>query len=151
MQAEEEQDNDCQPITDCGDEEMKLEAKQFHDLRLLSDNDSLEDRLDGSETSKRSSLIGPQFSPMGAEHVEKKRERKLVEENEKLRGMMERLIETGKDQLTVISNLTKRVKDLEKKLSKKNKVWAKQFRIANPPSSARPSVKSPRRKAGVAA
>uniref|UniRef100_A0A6N2NDB9 BAG domain-containing protein n=1 Tax=Salix viminalis TaxID=40686 RepID=A0A6N2NDB9_SALVM len=176
MQAEEEQDNDCQPITDCGNEEMKLEAKQFHDLRFLSDNDSLEDRLDGSETSKRSSLIGLQFSPMGAEHDEKKGEvmpasftaissqvspddqgmgmesqRKLVEENEKLRGMMERLIETGKDQLTVISNLTERVKDLEKKLSKKNKVWAKRFRIANPPSGARPSVKSPRRKAGVAA
>ncbi|KAJ6729552.1 BAG DOMAIN CONTAINING PROTEIN EXPRESSED [Salix viminalis] len=176
MQAEEEQDNDCQPITDCGNEEMKLEAEQFHDLQFLSDNDSLEDRLDGPETSKRSSLSGPQFSPMGAEHDEKKGEvmpasftaissqvspddqgmgmesqRKLVEENEKLRGMMERLIETGKDQLTVISNLTERVKDLEKKLSKKNKVWAKQIRIANPPSSARPSVKSPRRKAGVAA
>ncbi|KAG5251741.1 BAG family molecular chaperone regulator [Salix suchowensis] len=178
MQAEEEQDNDCQPITDCGNEEMKLEAKQFHDLRFLSDNDNLEDRLDGPETSKRSSLIGPQFSPMGAEHDEKKGEvmpasftaissqvspddqgmgmgmesqRKLVDENEKLRGMMEQLIETGKDQLAVISNLTERVKDLEKKLSKKNKVWAKQFRIANPPSSARPSVKSPRRKAGVAA
>ncbi|KAJ6710379.1 BAG FAMILY MOLECULAR CHAPERONE REGULATOR 6 [Salix koriyanagi] len=151
MQAEEEQDNDCQPITDCGNEEMKLEAKQFHDLRFLSDNDNLEDRLDGPETSKRSSLIGPQFSPMGEEHDEKKGERKLVDENEKLRGMMEQLIETGKDQLAVISNLTERVKDLEKKLSKKNKVWAKQFRIANPPSSARPSVKSPRRKAGVAA
>ncbi|KAB5569367.1 hypothetical protein DKX38_003160 [Salix brachista] len=177
MQAEEEQDNDCQPITDCGNEEMKLEAKQFHDLRFLSDNDNLEDRLDGPETSKRSSLIGPQFSPMGAEHDDKKGEvmpasftaissqvspddqgmgmgmesqRKLVDENEKLRGMMEQLIETGKDQLTVISNLTERVKDLEKKLSKKNKVWAKRFRIANPPSSARPSVKSPRRKAGVA-
>ncbi|KAF9687879.1 hypothetical protein SADUNF_Sadunf02G0139100 [Salix dunnii] len=175
MRAEEEQDNDCQPITDCGNEEMNLEAKQFHDLRLLSDNDTLEDRLDGSETSKTSSLIGPQFSPMGAEHDEKKGEvmpasfiaisnqvsldeqgmgmesqRKLVEENEKLRGMMERLIETGKDQLTVISNLTERVKDLEKKLSKKNKVWAKRFRIASPPSSARPSVKSPRREAGVA-
>jgi molybdopterin converting factor small subunit len=57
--------------------------------------------------------------------------------------MMERLIETGKDQLTVISNLTERVKDLEKKLSKKKKVWAKR----NPPS--RPLVKSARRKAGV--
>jgi hypothetical protein len=38
---------------------------------------------------------------------------------------------------------------LEKKLSKKKKVWAKRFRTATPPSSARPSVKPARRKAGV--
>jgi len=159
VQAEEEKDNDCQPITDCGNEEMKLEVKQCHDLGVLSDNDTMEDRLDGAK-----------LSPMGAEHDEEKGEelpasstaissqvsadeqgmgmesqRKLVDENEKLREMMERLIETGKDQLTVISNLTERVKDLEKKLSKKKKVWAKR----TPPSSARPLVKSARRKAGV--
>jgi hypothetical protein len=170
VQAEEEKDNDCQPITDCGNEEMKLEVKQCHDLGVLSDNDTMEDRLDGSETTKSLSAIGPKLSPMGAEHDEEKGEelpasstaissqvsadeqgmgmesqRKLVDENEKLREMMERLIETGKDQLTVISNLTERVKDLEKKLSKKKKVWAKR----TPPSSARPLVKSARRKAGV--
>ena len=168
VQAEEEKDNDCQPITDCGNEEMKLEIKQCHDLGVLSD--TMEDRLDGSETTKSLSVIGPKLSPMGAEHDEEKGEelpasstaissqvsadeqgmgmesqRKLVDENEKLREMMERLIETGKDQLTVISNLTERVKDLEKKLSKKKKVWAKR----TPPSSARPLVKSARRKAGV--
>jgi hypothetical protein len=170
VQAEEEKDNDCQPITDCGNEEMKLEVEQCHDLGVLSDNDTMEDRLDGSETTKSLSAIGPKLSPMGAEHDEEKGEelpasstaissqvsadeqgmgmesqRKLVDENEKLREMMERLIETGKDQLTVISNLTERVKDLEKKLSKKKKVWAKR----TPPSSARPLVKSARRKAGV--
>lgn len=170
VQAEEEKDNDCQPITDCGNEEMKLEVKQCHDLGVLSDNDTMEDRLDGSETTESLSVIGPKLSPMGAEHDEEKGEelpasstaissqvsadeqgmgmesqRKLVDENEKLREMMERLIETGKDQLTVISNLTERVKDLEKKLSKKKKVWAKR----TPPSSARPLVKSARRKAGV--
>jgi hypothetical protein len=170
VQAEEEKDNDCQPITDCGNEEMKLEVEQCHDLGVLSDNDTMEDRLDGSETTKSLSVIGPKLSPMGAEYDEEKGEelpasstaissqvsadeqgmgmesqRKLVDENEKLREMMERLIETGKDQLTVISNLTERVKDLEKKLSKKKKVWAKR----TPPSSARPLVKSARRKAGV--
>ena len=175
VQAEEENDNDSQTITDCGNEEMKLEVKQCHDLGVLSDNDTMEDRLDGSETTKSSSVIGPKLSPMGADHDEEKGEklpasstaissqvsadeqgmgmesqRKLVDENEKLREMMERLIETGKDQLIVISNLTERVKDLEKKLFKKKKVWAKRFRTASPPSSARPSVKSPRRKAGVA-
>ncbi|XP_011023252.1 PREDICTED: BAG family molecular chaperone regulator 6 [Populus euphratica] len=175
VQAEEENDNDCQPLTDCGNEEMKLEVKQSHDLRVLSDNDAMEDRLDGSETTKSLSMIGPNLSQMRAEHDEEKGEelpasstaissqvsadeqgmgiesqRKLVDENEKLREMMELLMETGKDQLTVISNLTERVKDLEKKLTRKKKVWAKRFRTASPPSSARPSVKSPRRKAGVA-
>lgn len=174
VQAEEEKDNDCQPITDCGNEEMKLEVKQCHDLGVLSDNDTMEERLEGSETTKSLSVIGPKLPLMGAEHDEEKGEelpasstaissqvsadeqgmgmesqRKLVDENEKLREMMERLIETGKDQLTVISNLTERVKDLEKKLSKKKKVWAKRFRTATPPSSARPSVKPARRKAGV--
>ncbi|XP_027108480.1 uncharacterized protein [Coffea arabica] len=48
-------------------------------------------------------------------------DRKLVEENDKLREMMQKLIEAGQQQLTAISNLSGRVKDLEKKLSRKKK------------------------------
>lgn len=63
-------------------------------------------------------------------------DKKLVEENEKLREMMERLIEAGKEQLTVISNLNGRVKDLEKKLSrKKKKLRAKRNRAVTSGSS----------------
>ncbi|KAF3456545.1 hypothetical protein FNV43_RR01198 [Rhamnella rubrinervis] len=51
---------------------------------------------------------------------------KLKEENEKLRKMTEKLMEAGKEQLDVISNLTGRVKDLEKKLSKKKKLRTRQ-------------------------
>ena len=39
---------------------------------------------------------------------------KLIEENKKLREMMEELIKAGKEQLPVISNLTGRVKELKK-------------------------------------
>ena len=52
----------------------------------------------------------------------------LIEENEKLRAMMEKLIEAGKQQLNVISNLNGRVKDLEKKLSRKSKLRTKRGR-----------------------
>ncbi|GLT46605.1 hypothetical protein SLA2020_203490 [Shorea laevis] len=46
---------------------------------------------------------------------------KLIEENKRLREMMEKLMEAGKEQLTLISNLTGRIKDLERKLSVKKK------------------------------
>ncbi|XP_027906465.1 BAG family molecular chaperone regulator 6 [Vigna unguiculata] len=47
-----------------------------------------------------------------------KGEWKLVEENEKLREMMKKLLEAGNEQLNVISDLTGRVKELEKRLAK---------------------------------
>lgn len=47
---------------------------------------------------------------------------RLLEKNEKLRQMMQKLMEAGKEQLDVISSLTGRVKDLEKKLAKKKKM-----------------------------
>ncbi|GLT59013.1 hypothetical protein SLA2020_318620 [Shorea laevis] len=52
----------------------------------------------------------------------------LIEENEKLKEMMERLMEAGKEQLTVISNLNARVKDLEKKLSRRQKLRTRHYR-----------------------
>lgn len=48
--------------------------------------------------------------------------RKLMEENERLREMMEKLIKSGQQQLTAISSLSERVKDLEKRLSRKKKL-----------------------------
>lgn len=49
-------------------------------------------------------------------------DKKLMEENEKLRVAMEELMKAGNEQLSVIKELTGRVKDLEKKLSKKKKI-----------------------------
>lgn len=44
--------------------------------------------------------------------------KKIMEENQKLREMMEKLMEAGKEQLNVISELTGRVKDLERRLAR---------------------------------
>ncbi|KAL3615685.1 Large proline-rich protein bag6 [Castilleja foliolosa] len=52
--------------------------------------------------------------------------RKLIAENERLRGVMENLMKSGQEQLTAISSLTGRVRDLERKLSKKKKLKMKQ-------------------------
>ncbi|XP_008795008.2 BAG family molecular chaperone regulator 6-like [Phoenix dactylifera] len=49
-------------------------------------------------------------------------EKQLMEENEKLREMLEKLLLAGKVQLGVISDLNGRVKDLEKKLTQKKRV-----------------------------
>ena len=57
---------------------------------------------------------------------------KLLEENENLREMMKKLLEAGNEQLSVITNLTGRVKDLEKKLarSRSKRVKTKRYRPA---------------------
>lgn len=55
---------------------------------------------------------------------------KLLEENDKLRKMLEKLLEAGNDQLNVISDLTGRVKDLEKKLVRSKRVRTKRYRPA---------------------
>ncbi|GJW97924.1 BAG domain-containing protein [Tanacetum coccineum] len=58
------------------------------------------------------------LSPTGSRGDDKK----LLEENERLRVAVEELMKAGNQQLDVIKELTGRVKDLEKKLSKKKKV-----------------------------
>lgn len=65
-------------------------------------------------------------SGMGSES-----DQKLLEENEKLREMMEKLIETGREQITAISNLSSRVKDLEKKLARKRKLRTRRVRAGS--------------------
>ncbi|XVE73776.1 hypothetical protein DITRI_Ditri11bG0145400 [Diplodiscus trichospermus] len=55
---------------------------------------------------------------------------KLIEENKKLREMMGKLMEAGKAQLNVISNLTGRVKELEEKLSRNKKMSKPRYRKA---------------------
>lgn len=48
-------------------------------------------------------------------------EKRLLEENQKLREMLEKLFEAGKEQLEVISTLNRRVKNLEKKVTSSRK------------------------------
>ena len=54
------------------------------------------------------------------------KEKKLTEDNEKLRQMLENLLNAGQAQMGVIADLNERVKSLERKLSKRKKVRANQ-------------------------
>ncbi|KAL3517236.1 hypothetical protein ACH5RR_024138 [Cinchona calisaya] len=79
------------------------------------------------ETTETDGQLPPPSSPTASQislwsNASTEQEKKLVEENEKLREMIQKLIEAGKEQLTAISNLSGRVKDLEKKLSRKRKL-----------------------------
>lgn len=62
-----------------------------------------------------------------AEHEEnnadmRESNRRLMEENERLRDMMEKLIKSGQQQLTAMSSLSGRIKEMEKRLSRKKKL-----------------------------
>ncbi|KAK1376816.1 hypothetical protein POM88_033009 [Heracleum sosnowskyi] len=59
----------------------------------------------------------------------KESDQELVEENEKLKETVEKLIAAGREQLTAISSLSERVKDLEKKLSRKKKLKMRRHRV----------------------
>ncbi|KAA8516123.1 hypothetical protein F0562_019302 [Nyssa sinensis] len=77
---------------------------------------------EGVEENGELSLMSPTISQVSlASNMVSESDRRLIEENEKLREMMEKLIETGKEQVIAISKLTGRVKDLEKKLARKKK------------------------------
>lgn len=52
-------------------------------------------------------------------------DKKLIEENMRLRETMQKLIEAGQQQLNAISKLSTRVKELEKRMAKKNKLKMK--------------------------
>ncbi|KAL0925287.1 hypothetical protein M5K25_003610 [Dendrobium thyrsiflorum] len=56
-------------------------------------------------------------------------EKKLDEDNEKLRKMLEKLLNAGQEQMGVIAELNERVKNLEKKLSKRKKVKVNQKKL----------------------
>ncbi|MED6139358.1 Large proline-rich protein bag6 [Stylosanthes scabra] len=68
----------------------------------------------------------------------------LLEENEKLRNMMNRLLDAGNEQFKVISDLTDRVKDLEKKLARsKKRMKTKRFKPASSSLSKISSTNNP--------
>jgi hypothetical protein len=90
---------------------------------MLNENEAEEKKLARQETQVDAELNG---------------DMKLLEENEKLRKLMKELLEAGNEQLSVISNLTGRVKDLEKKLAKtkrNKKVRTKRHKPVTPKMS----------------
>ncbi|ONK81205.1 uncharacterized protein A4U43_C01F26440 [Asparagus officinalis] len=64
---------------------------------------------------------GTDKSTLYANKYGNKEDRKLVSENEKLKDIVEKLLAAGKQHSDVISNLTGRVKDLERKLVQQKK------------------------------
>ncbi|GMI85890.1 BCL-2-associated athanogene 6, ARABIDOPSIS THALIANA BCL-2-ASSOCIATED ATHANOGENE 6 [Hibiscus trionum] len=64
-------------------------------------------------------------SESNANHGE---DNKLMEENKKLKEIMEKVMEAGKDQVSVISKLAERVKELEEKLAKNKKSSMRGYR-----------------------
>ncbi|XP_028121463.1 BAG family molecular chaperone regulator 6-like [Camellia sinensis] len=138
---------DIKETKECNEEsenqEIVGDRLEFKELVSVAGNDKVTEQLCGSETSKEA-LIATQFVPADAEELPQvegelfpmspnysqvslgskmgsESDEKLVEENKKLREIMEKLIETGTEQLTAISDLSSKVKDLEKKLARKKK------------------------------
>ncbi|XP_019462144.1 PREDICTED: BAG family molecular chaperone regulator 6 [Lupinus angustifolius] len=70
-------------------------------------------------------------------------DRRVLEENEKLRKMMQKLVDAGNEQLNVISKLSGRVKELEKKLARsKKRVRTKRCRPATSKTGSNNAVLS---------
>lgn len=102
-----------------GNKEGRLLEKeqQYGEPESMIDIDSRMDEASGSEITTEDTIAATTTSQMSADEKDI-----VMEENAKLREMMEKLMEAGKEQLTVISQLTGRVKDLERKLSRKRKL-----------------------------
>lgn len=84
--------------------------------------DKVDEILHDSEDTRLDVIVATPSTPRSIEDFMVERDNKLIEENAKLREMMEKLMEAGKEQLNLISSLTGRVKDLERKLSKKRRL-----------------------------
>ncbi|WJX86889.1 Large proline-rich protein bag6 [Trifolium repens] len=105
-----------------GNEEASVEGNDV--APMLNENEAEEKKLAQQETQVDAELNG---------------DMKLLEENEKLRKLMKELLEAGNKQLSVITNLTGRVKDLEKKLAKtkrNKKVKTKRHKPVTPKMSS---------------
>lgn len=93
------------------------------------DNQGNELHAAGEATSIKMGEVSLPASPNGHREMidkddlvsDREMDKKLVEENEKMREMVEKLMEAGKEQIAIISKLSGRVKDLEKRLARKKK------------------------------
>lgn len=126
----------------CQDKKEVINQKQLEETECIMENGEMEEQPSGSEITEEDVLVTaiPEMT------VEKGN--KLVEENARLREMMEKLMEAGKEQLNVVSSLTGRVKDLERKLSRKKKLGTIRYRKPVPATSR---LKSPNAVIGVRA
>lgn len=119
-----------------GDQERTFEEKvPVLDQQTVCDHENLKDE------SVRSGTEAPHVGFQESVHEEKapkeskegqeeeQLDKRMIEENEKLRGMLERLIASGKEQQDLISTLSGKVKDLEKQLARKKMKSSKRPRV----------------------
>ncbi|KAI3449232.1 hypothetical protein Pfo_005897 [Paulownia fortunei] len=129
MEALSEQDQECSMEHPLPKE--NLEAQGFEDASGNEENavrDGMDIMYDGAKDRSISQVDHTLSQVSLARDDLTESNRKLIEENERLREIMEKLIKSGQEQLTAISSLSGRVKDLERRLSKKKKLKMKQYR-----------------------
>ncbi|XP_062090573.1 LOW QUALITY PROTEIN: BAG family molecular chaperone regulator 6 [Humulus lupulus] len=114
------------------EEEMKVQSGDHIGYATV---EKMNDKASQSEITDGEIAAGFLATPTPSEKMGSINEKQLIEENEKLREMMEKLIQAGKNQLKVISNLNGKVKNLEKKLSLRRKL-SKQNRACTRRSSS---------------
>lgn len=111
------------------DQEMwedKFDNKEIYEnhgngniINLPIDEDLMEEELGTDKVKKQQHRELSPGEEIIFEEPGKESDKGLVQENEKLKETVEKLIAAGKEQLNAISSLSERVKDLEKKLSRK--------------------------------
>lgn len=81
-------------------------------------------RGEASITGEKERMMSGKIDQVAADedNIGEAEEEKLSKENEKLRDVLGKLIQEGEKQMRVISDLNGRIKDLERKLTKKNKL-----------------------------
>lgn len=122
-ESEEKREKIWEPEANRNKEDVLLDS-QCEEGKCKIERDKKEDDLWSQFASTKEDVVVA--TPTSQKHIDEKdivmeRDKKLIEENAKLREMLEKLMEAGKEQLTVISDLTGRVKDLERKLSRSKK------------------------------
>uniref|UniRef100_A0A803NW80 BAG domain-containing protein n=1 Tax=Cannabis sativa TaxID=3483 RepID=A0A803NW80_CANSA len=115
-------------------QEEEMEVQAVDHIGYATD-EKVNDKSSELESSNDEIAAGLPATPTFIEKMGSINDKQLIEENEKLREMMEKLIEQGKNQLNVISNLNGKVKNLEKKLSMRRKLRTKQNRASTRKSS----------------
>ncbi|KAL8111253.1 hypothetical protein AgCh_019100 [Apium graveolens] len=113
--------------------EDKFDNKEIHEnqgngniIYLSREEDPVEEDLDIEKVKKQ-----PQKEFSAGEEL-KESDKGVLQENEILKETVEKLIAAGKEQLNAISSLSERVKDLEKKLSRKKNLKLRRARQKAP-------------------
>ncbi|KAM7277085.1 hypothetical protein ACFE04_018951 [Oxalis oulophora] len=102
---------------------------EVHNVKPAESDDLLEVEAKSSQANNDQIVEEEQELSLGIPSPSARQvSEKLVEENEKLREIMEKLMLAGTKQLDAISKLTGRVQDLEKKLSKKKKLKMRSYK-----------------------